>query len=112
MSQSAVPSVAQSLVPGSRVAARTAATRRSGHSETNHDDGRASECHQRHREPAKGDERDHAVDTGCVDVRPCEHAVERDGEDRRGGERKPDHAADGLDGAEERHGEDGELVDA
>ena len=45
------------------------------------------------------------------DVRLRQEAVERDGEDRGGGEREPDHAADGLHRADEGHHEDGELVE-
>ena len=106
-----MPSVAQTRTFGSRVASRTAATRASGHSDTNHDAGRATNDERCDREAGERGQRDDPVELRRRDVRLRQEAVERDGEDRGGGEREPDHAADGLHRADEGHHEDGELVE-
>ena len=110
-SQSAVPSVAQTRVDGSRVASRTAAMCCSFQSETYHD----AECARNARiataSPASDASEIVAVEPRRVDVRLRQKAVERDGKDRRAGEGEPDHAPHGLHRADERHGEHGELVD-
>ncbi len=110
-SQSAVPSVAQTRTFGSRVASRTAATRASGHSDTNHDAGRATNTSAATARPASAASEMIRLSLRRRDVRLRQEAVEGDGEDRGGGEREPDHAADGLHRAGERQHEDGELVE-
>ena len=110
-SQSAVPSVAQTRTLGSRVASRTAATRASGHSDTNHDAGRATNASAATARPASAASEMIRLSLGAAMSAFVRRPSRATGKDRGGGEREPDHAADRLHRADEGHHEDGELVE-
>ena len=105
-----MPSVAMTETPGVSVAARTAATCRSGQLETNHESGRARNPSRATQRPASAVPEMIRLTSEIADVGAREHAVEGRREDGRSCEREPDHASDRLDGAHERHGEHHELV--
>ena len=106
-----MPSVAHTRTFGSRVASRTAATRGLGPLGHEPRRGARDEGERGDREAGERGQGDDPVDSRRGDVRLRQEAVERDREDRGGGEREPDHAADRLHRADEGHHEDGELVE-
>ena len=107
-----MPSVAQTRAFGSRVALRTACDARLRPLGDEPRGGAGDERRApRRARPASATSEIDPVDARRVDVRLGEEAVEGNGEDRRRREREPDHASDRLDGADERHREDSELVE-